>query len=62
MTIKGKHILTSVALKPEEHAFLAERAGVGGSMSAVVREAIRLLMRETMNNVTSEKSGRSDAA
>jgi hypothetical protein len=55
MTIKGKHILTSVALLPEEHGYLVDRARNGESMSAIVREAIRLLMSQDMKNLTSDE-------
>lgn len=55
MTIKGKHILTSVALTPDQHAYLADRAATGGSMSALVRKAIGLLMAEDMKNNASKE-------
>jgi Arc/MetJ-type ribon-helix-helix transcriptional regulator len=56
MTIKGKQVLTSVGLDPEQHAFITERAAEYGSSSAVVRAAIRLLMAESRKENTSEKS------
>jgi Arc/MetJ-type ribon-helix-helix transcriptional regulator len=55
MTIKGKQILTSVGLDPEQHAFITEMAPEYGSSSAVVRAAIRLLMSESRKKETSEK-------
>lgn len=53
MTIKGKMVLTSVALRPDQHAQAIKLAGKD-SIASVVRDALDLFFAKHSENLPSE--------